>query len=119
VGFHPKRAQNRDKNEPEIVVALQFVGATIMFGSEIDLIVGFNGVNYLMEVKADAEKEYNISKGKLNKKQQKAHDEWKGQICVVYSPAEALDVIGIRGPMRVMALAAALAERAKRKRRRR
>ena len=85
----PATQGRRDKCEPEIIKALEKVGATveqIPTGKGVpDLLVGFRGQNFLMEVK--------MPKGKLNAKQVKWHGNWKGQVCVVRTPGEALSVI--------------------------
>ena len=96
----PALQGKRDANEPSIIAALEAAGATveqIPTGRGVcDLLVGFTDIddflctyrcNYLMEVKT--------ATGKLNEKQVKWHDNWKGQKCVVRTPREALAVIGV------------------------
>ena len=96
----PALQGKRDKNEPEIIEALINAGATveqIPTGRGVcDLLVGVTSIddlwctvrtNYLMEVKTLT--------GKLNDKQVEWHGRWKGQKCVVRTPAEALAVIGL------------------------
>lgn len=86
---YPALQGKRDENEPEIIAALEAVGATveqIPTGKGVpDLLIGY-GNNFLLEVK--------IIGGKLNKKQQVWHREWKGQKAVVHTPEDALRVIG-------------------------
>lgn len=54
-----------------------------------DLLVGFRGVNYLIEVKSPG--------GSLSVKQEEWHDAWPGaRVAVVSTPAEALAAIGLR-----------------------
>ena len=80
----------RDANESDIIDALRSIGATVQPISETnvpDLLVGFRGVNLLMEVK--------IPKGKLSTGQKSWHDTWEGQRAVVRSVDEALSVLGI------------------------
>lgn len=87
-----RRAAKRDKNEPEIIKALEDAGATVQTISEInvkgfpDLIVGYRGVNYLLEVKT--------LNGRLSDEQHEFLVTWQGQTCVVYSADDALDAIG-------------------------
>ena len=50
-----------------------------------DLLVGYRGVNFLLEVKGP--------KGALNEAQERYHAEWKGQIAVVRTPEEALEAV--------------------------
>lgn len=50
----PRFAAKRDRNEPEIIRALEKVGAIVTQLSQpgvFDLLVGFRGVLYLLEVK--------------------------------------------------------------------
>jgi Holliday junction resolvase len=84
-----RRAARRDTNEPEIIEALRAVGATVQSLDERgvpDLVVGFRGVSYLIEVKT--------AKGKLTRDQVAWHAGWKGQVAVVRTVEEALAVIG-------------------------
>lgn len=83
----PKKAK-RDKNEPDIVDALIRVGATVQRLSESDtpdLVVGFRGVNYLIEVKDKGNK---LSSGQVN-----WHQNWRGQVNTVYTVDEVLRLI--------------------------
>lgn len=85
----PRKAARRDQNEDEIVVALRTIGATVyrIDGKDVvDLLVGFRGVNYAIEIK--------MPKSKLKPGQQEWHDNWKGQCAVVRTVEEALQVIG-------------------------
>ena len=82
----PRYDAKRDANEPEIVEALEAVGASVVRLDDVDLVVGFRGVNYLMEIKTD--------KGKLNKKQAKFFRSWNGQVNIVRTRIQALRLIG-------------------------
>ena len=96
---YPALQGKRDKNEPEIIAALEAVGATVEqlpTGRGVpDLLVGVSRYgkfdiqrrNFLLEVKTE--------KGKLNEKQTKWFKSWNGQAEVVRTPEEALAVIGI------------------------
>ncbi len=51
-----RRAANVDRNQPEIVAALRAAGATVEYlhavgGGCPDLLVGYRGANYVLEVK--------------------------------------------------------------------
>lgn len=84
----PKRAR-RDENEPEIILALRRAGASverISMRGVPDLLVGFRGVNYLMEVKT--------AKGRLDDEQITWHDNWYGQNTIVRTVDDALRIIG-------------------------
>jgi hypothetical protein len=78
-----------DPNQKEIVAALRAVGASVdIIGDPVDLVVGWRGRNYLLEVKRDA-------KAKLQPSQVAFMSEWRGQVSRVNSVGEALAVIGI------------------------
>jgi len=79
----------RDNNEAKIVQALIQAGATVekmhMRGVP-DLLVGFQGYNYLIEIKDKT--------AKLQPSQVKWHQGWQGQCTVVYNAQQALQTIG-------------------------
>lgn len=85
----------QDANAGEIVSALRRVGAVVRFVEFAhgiagcpDLLVGWRGVTYLLEVKTP--------KGRLSDAQKKFHAEWTGgPIYVVRSVEEALAVLGL------------------------
>jgi hypothetical protein len=82
-------AAKRDTNEPGIIKGLRSVGATVRTLSEKgmgDLIVGYRGRNYLLEVKMPGEK--------LTTDEHDFHSEWQGQIAIVFSLTEAYIAIG-------------------------
>jgi hypothetical protein len=81
-----------DSNQTKIVAELRKIGATVQFltnvGSGVpDLLVGYNGINYLLEIK-----NLTTTYGKkgLNEKQIKWHTNWSGQVAVISSLDEAL-----------------------------
>ena len=79
-----------DENQPTIVEALEAVGASVqtLGGKGVpDLLVGFDGKNYLLEVKP--------SKKSLNDDQEQWHSKWVGQVVVVRTVAEAFNAIGL------------------------
>ena len=84
----PKRV---DSNQSEIVADLRKVGASVWSLHEVgggfpDIIVGFRGANYLIEIKA--------KQGKLNPSQQDFHTFWRGQVAVARTSKEAMWIIG-------------------------
>ncbi len=86
-----------DSNQSAIVKALRKVGATVQILSDVgkgcpDLLVGFAGRTYAMEVKDGAK---SPSERKLTPDQVKWHRAWKGQVAIVNSIVEALAVIGL------------------------
>ena len=86
-----------DANQAEIVDALRSVGATVHslhavgFGCP-DLLVGFRGDNWLMEIKDGAKPP---SRRKLTPIQVEWHRGWNGQVDIVNSIDEALTLIGV------------------------
>lgn len=85
----PRFAARRDANEQDIIEALVAAGASVQplsIKGVCDLLVGFQGVNYLIEVKAD--------KGKLTDEQISFFETWDGHCDVARTPEEALRIIG-------------------------
>ncbi len=86
-----RRKAKVDDNQRAIVAVLRAIGASVRplhaVGQGVpDLLVGFRGVNYLLEVKA--------KRGKLTADQVVFFDEWRGSACVVRSAEGALRAIG-------------------------
>lgn len=91
------RAAKVDANQKEIVAALRQAGASVSSTATIgkgfpDLIVGYRGVNYLLECKDGSKPP---SERKLTPDQVLFHVKWTGQITVVNSVNEALKAIGL------------------------
>jgi len=83
----------KDANQGEIVQALKRVAASVFVMDEpCDLLVGFRGKNYLLEVK-DPKKP--PSKRRLTIAQADFRQTWYGQYAIVHSAEEALKVIGV------------------------
>jgi len=86
------RARNVDKNQVAIVAALRAAGATVQHLHEVgagcpDLLIGFRGSNYLIEVKNAA------AGGSLNAEQVKWHRDWRGDVRVFTTPGQAFDFV--------------------------
>ena len=86
-----RRAAKVDANQEEIVSALRAVGASVQSLAPVgkgcpDLLVGFRGSNYLLEVKA--------GRGQPNDLQQRWHTEWCAPVFVVRCAQDALQAIG-------------------------
>ena len=94
----PRRAQRRDANEKKIISQLRAVpGVSIMQCSEIDLIVGFKGHNFLFELKnpdtaflADG---ITFKKGAIKESQSKIRRTWQGHYNIVTSLEQILEDI--------------------------
>ena len=92
------RAKKVDVNQIEIVATLRKFGATVqslaMVGDGCpDLLVGFYGINYLMEVK-DSKKP--PSARLLTEDQLRWHQNWQGEVHIVKSIDDAFVVLGIK-----------------------
>jgi len=84
--------KSTDANQSEIVADLRQAGATVCSLHEVgdgfpDLVVGFRGVNYLIEIKSKI--------GMLNYAQWEWHHGWWGQVDVARTSEEALKIIGV------------------------
>jgi hypothetical protein len=79
-----------DKNQEEIVSALRAVGAYVwIIGLPVDLLVGYKGHTFLVEVKDG-------SKKRLTKLQEDFFNNWSGStLARVDSPEAALRMIGV------------------------
>lgn len=81
-------AAKRDGNEQSIVQALRDIGASVMQVDKVDLIVGYRGENYLLEVKDPK------GRNRLTPSQERLIVEWRGQYAVIRNIDEALQTIG-------------------------
>lgn len=89
-----------DANQKHIVAALRAVGASVAPCHAVgqgfpDLVVAYDGVNYMIEVKDPIQPKH---RHELTPAQVKFHAEWRGPIHKVFTVKEALTVIGaLRG----------------------
>lgn len=86
-----RRAARVDVNQRDIVEVLRQVGASVQHLHHVgqgcpDLLVGYRGRNYLLEVKT--------AKGGLTEDEQRWIAQWRGQADVVRSVEDALASIG-------------------------
>ncbi len=84
-----------DSNQPVITKALRAAGCSVQplhtVGRGVpDLLVGKDGQNFLLEVK-DGDKR--PSERKLTDDQRDWHQQWRGQVAVVETVADALRII--------------------------
>jgi len=79
-----------DKNQAEIVKALRDAGAYVwIIGLPVDLLVGYNGHSFLVEVKDGPKK-------RLTKLQQDFFENWSGStLARIDGPEAALRMIGV------------------------
>lgn len=88
-----RRAAKTDANQKIIVEGLRALGCTVQPLHAVgkgcpDLLVGFHGQNFLLEVKTPS--------GKMTKDENEWLFQWYGQIAIVRTLDEALNVVGIR-----------------------
>ena len=79
-----------DANQLAISEAFKSLGCTVFDLSRVgfgmtDLIVGFCGLNLLVEAKSEI--------GKLTPDQVEFHASWRGHKCVIRTPDEAIDLV--------------------------
>ena len=87
-----------DKNQPEIVKALRKInGVTVQLGMD-DILVGYKGANYWIEIK-EPETASNVTgevqPSKIKSSQHKLVAEWKGQYSIVHDIDQILTIIGV------------------------
>lgn len=85
-------AKRVDENQKDITKAFREGGASVLILSSVgkgcpDLCIGFNGLNYLIEVKNEHKPP---SARKLTEHEQLFFDKWKGQVMVIKSVDEAV-----------------------------
>ena len=86
-------ANQRDLNEPEIIKALLKIGASVERQDEpLDLLVGYRGKNWLLEIK-DA-KDHIHALAKMTTNQTRFFMLWRGQKALVWNVESALKAIG-------------------------
>ena len=90
-----RRAARIDSNQNEIVDALRRCGASVLITSQLkncfDILVGYKGVNYIIEIKDGSKPP---SQRKLTTGEKRFRDEWKGgKYYVVESVEEAINLI--------------------------
>lgn len=92
-----RRASRIDSNQAEIVEVLRRAGASVQSLAALgkgcpDLLIGFQGRNYLAEVKDGGKRP---SARRLTGNEQQWLDRWTGQAAVVENEIDALRMIGI------------------------
>ena len=85
-----RRAARVDANQQQIVSALRAADAYVwIIGLPVDLLVGYKGYTFLMEIKDGPKK-------RLTKLQEDFFENWSGStLCRVDGPEAALRMIGV------------------------
>jgi hypothetical protein len=89
-----KRART-DENHTEIAHVFRQLGCSVVSLAPLgngcgDLLVGVNGINLLVEVKDGSQPP---SRRRLTRDEKVFHELWGGQICVIESLTDAVDLI--------------------------
>lgn len=90
------RTTKRDGNHGEIVDALRKAGASVLDlaavgGGAPDLLVGYRGVNYLIEIKDPSQKGAGLQQNQID-----WIDAWRGaKPAVAWDVREALAIVGV------------------------
>lgn len=75
-----------DGNTAPIVDAWRKAGATVeLIGRPVDVLIGYHGRNFLAEIKTP--------RGKLRASQTAFLERWRGQVTIIRSVDEALDLL--------------------------
>jgi hypothetical protein len=89
-----RHANQRDGNEKTIVDALRGIGASVVrLDKPCDLLVGYRGANFLIEVKLPLGPRGGKAHSELNDLQKEFDQTWRGQFDVVRSPEEAVELL--------------------------
>ena len=89
-----KTFKGKDASQDGIVAALKEAGCTVQdlsrFGDIPDLLVGYEGRNYLIECKPAEGDKRQLN---LNPKQVEWHAAWNGRVGIAHTPEDALELI--------------------------
>jgi hypothetical protein len=89
-----RHSNQRDGNEKTIVDALRELGASVVrMDTPCDLLVGYRGKNYLIEVKLPLGPRGGSAHSQLNDVQEDFDATWRGQFDVVRSSDEAIELV--------------------------
>lgn len=85
----------RDANHADVIKAVKGIGASVLDLADLgggcpDVLVGFRGVNLLLEIK-DGRK--SPSARKLTPAEQKFFRDWRGTVYIVFSPEDAINIV--------------------------
>lgn len=76
-------------NEQQIIAALVSVGCDVVRADDVDLIVGRNGRNFLIEIKRPGR----ATESRLRPIQKRLRDNWRGQYNIVTTAEEAVSLV--------------------------
>ena len=89
-----RRAARVDRNQNEIVLQLRKIGFSVLIISQLkncfDILVGAKGLNFAFEIKDPLQPP---SARALTEGEKTFHDSWNGQVDVIHTIDEALNII--------------------------
>lgn len=90
-----RTAARIDRNQPEIVKALRGIGCSVLITSQLkncfDILVGYRGKTYLMEIKDPLQP---LSNRQLTEGEEKFKESWRGSpYYVVHEVDEAIRIV--------------------------
>lgn len=89
-----RHGNTRDTNEKDIVKAIRRIGAKVVhMDKPCDLLVGYRGQNFLLEVKLPMGPRGGSSHSQLNDDQKDFDSTWPGQFDVVRTAEDAIEVL--------------------------
>jgi hypothetical protein len=92
-----RRAARTDANQTAIVSALRAMGCSVFVVSSMgrgfpDLAAGFDGMNFLLEVKDGSKTQ---SEQRLTPDERRFFDTWGGQVNIVTHPHQACELVAL------------------------
>jgi Holliday junction resolvase len=91
---YARRAARTDMNQKSLVNQIRRCGISVAITSGVgdgfpDIVVGHQGVNYLCEIKNP---DKSPSERKLSKEEKKWHEKWRGQVAIVETLEDVLNL---------------------------
>jgi len=88
----PRKIYRTDANQTQIVSVLRYAGVSVISLASVgggcpDILCGYRGVNYLLEIKDE---------GKLQENQKEFARKWNGTTHVIHNSVEALQIMGLK-----------------------
>jgi len=95
-----RRDARTDGNQKEVTKQLRQMGCTVAITSMLgegfpDIVVGYNGRNYLLELKDPAQPP---SKRKLTPDEKDWHEKWRGSVHIIITAQQAMDMMMLDNP---------------------
>ena len=90
-----RRAAKVDTNQPDVVRDLRQMGVSVTHLHSVgmgcpDILCGWRGANYAFEIKDGS---LPPSGRRLTPMEKRWHDDWRGQVAVIHTAEEALEIM--------------------------